>query len=431
MKGQRKHRAVEGNETPASKSRLPLEKEMEEAQKTHKSVRVKSKKVEKQDEAVLNEQESKKIVKSAMKQLKEEKDAMEEEKVNEHQQIEELEQDEAQMMEMEDLESDGFEDSEDDKDNEEYDVNIDEETKKLLSAFSQDVQVVDVNTMISQQYEDIKKEEKKEKQKEQNNQIEGKEKTIKEKVYPQKVKKIFEELGTFLSHYHVGKLPRVFKLLPSFEEWIPLLQMTNPSQWTPHSLFAATRLFLHTTNSETEQFFKVFLYPIIRHSIHQNKKLHFQEYLALKKAVYRPQAFFKGLIFPLCQEKDVTLKEATIIASILHKVSIPSKHSAVALYKLSTMEYNSTQALFLKTLLDKKYSLPYAALDAVANYYIGFIDKKVDTPLLWHQGLLVFVQRYSKDFKPQQVQQLLRLCQVHRHHAITPLVIVQLQKQKD
>ncbi|EMD43142.1 bystin, putative [Entamoeba histolytica KU27] len=207
--------------------------------------------------------------------------------------------------------------------------------------------------------------------------------------------------------------------------------MTNPSQWTPHSLFAATRLFLHTTNSETEQFFKVFLYPIIRHSIHQNKKLHFQEYLALKKAIYRPQAFFKGLIFPLCQEKDVTLKEATIIASILHKVSIPSKHSAVALYKLSTMEYNSTQALFLKTLLDKKYSLPYAALDAVANYYIGFIDKKVDTPLLWHQGLLVFVQRYSKDFKPQQVQQLLRLCQVHRHHAITPLVIVQLQKQKD
>ncbi|EDS89496.1 hypothetical protein CL6EHI_174260 [Entamoeba histolytica] len=147
--------------------------------------------------------------------------------------------------------------------------------------------------------------------------------------------------------------------------------------------------------------------------------------------IYRPQAFFKGLIFPLCQEKDVTLKEATIIASILHKVSIPSKHSAVALYKLSTMEYNSTQALFLKTLLDKKYSLPYAALDAVANYYIGFIDKKVDTPLLWHQGLLVFVQRYSKDFKPQQVQQLLRLCQVHRHHAITPLVIVQLQKQKD
>lgn len=32
-----------------------------------------------------------------------------------------------------------------------------------------------------------------------------------------------------------------------------------------------------------------------------NKKLSVQSYFALKKALYKPAAFFKGLLFPLCE----------------------------------------------------------------------------------------------------------------------------------
>lgn len=412
-----KHASDNQQQEPAAKRRMPLGKEIEEASKTHKAVKTKQVADDKKDEVEvgLNEKESKKIVQSAMQQLKEEKESVESADTN-------------RMMEVEDgsddSESDSV-DSEEDDNKETYDVELDEETKKLLSAFSNDVQVTDVNTMITNQYNDIKAADK------QTEVAASDGAAPAEKTFPPNVKRLCEELGTFLSHYRIGKLPRMFKMLPSFEEWVPLLQMTNPSQWTPQSLFAATKLFIHSSPSEMEKFIRIFLYPIARHSIQVNKKLHFQEYLAVKRCIYRPKVFFKALIFPLCSEKNITLKEATIFTSVIQKVSIPAKLSALAILKLSEMPYNNTQLLFMKTLLDKKYSLPYAVIDGVITFFTAFMTTQLPVNLLWHQTLLIFVQRYANDFKPEQIQQLLKLCQSYKHHTITPLVVVELQKRRD
>ena len=449
-----KRKNVENTQT--SKARIALDKEMEEAGKTHKAIKVKQQK-QKKEEEILNEKEQQKIIKSAHKQLKEDK--MEEEMEKRKFEIENNEN----MMELEDLEfDDELEDldqlDEDDEliqtNGEFYDVQIDQETQKLLSAFSQENTISDLNEMIRQQHQLMREEELSKKRNEKNindlrndnnqnflnNNNEMKDnlnegmmqmKKQTEKVFPQKVKQIFTELGVFLSHYKIGKLPKVFKLLPSYEDWIPLLQMTNPSQWTPQSLFAATKLFIHTNNQECEQFIRVFLYPIMRHSIQQNKKLHFNEYLAIKRCIYRPVAFFKGVIFPLCQEKNVTLKEAAIICSILSKISIPPNHSAVALYKLSQMEYNSTMSMVLKTLIDKKYKLPKSAIFSLHSYYVGFAKQQQNPPLLWHQGLLIYVKRYGSALDQKQLMELLNLGRKHKHHAITPLMLAEIDKYKN
>jgi essential nuclear protein 1 len=39
----------------------------------------------------------------------------------------------------------------------------------------------------------------------------------------------------------------------------------------------------------------------VRGDIEEAKKLHYHLYMALKKALYKPAAFFKGILFPLCQ----------------------------------------------------------------------------------------------------------------------------------
>lgn len=39
----------------------------------------------------------------------------------------------------------------------------------------------------------------------------------------------------------------------------------------------------------------------VRDDISENKKLNYHLYMALKKALYKPAAFFKGVLFPLCQ----------------------------------------------------------------------------------------------------------------------------------
>ncbi|KAL7715758.1 Bystin [Entamoeba marina] len=395
MKGLRKHTSKAMDE-PANKARVALGQEMEDVGKVKQSRRQKKKLIKMKN----------KIISSAMQQLKEDKMEVEYD-------INQLDDNAMEIEYENEMEEEVESDSEDNADNleKEYDVAIDEESLQLLEAFKNDVEVADVNSMITSQLNLIKKEESKT--------TTTTTKPVEKKQIPTKVVKMFNELGVFLSHYHVGRMPRVFKLLPSFEEWAELLQLTNPATWTPHSLFAATKLFIHSTSSIAEKFMNTFLLPIIRNSMHKTKKLHFQEYLAVKRCIYQPAAFFKGIIFPLCQTNDVTFKEATIIASILQKVSIPAKHSAVALYKLSTIPYNSTQGLFMKTLLDKK---------CCCELFPWFHGQKQNLPLLWHQSLLVLVQRYVKDFKPQQITQLQKLCQVHKHHAITSVVIIQLQK---
>ena len=78
----------------------------------------------------------------------------------------------------------------------------------------------------------------------------------------------------------------------------------------------------------------------------------------LNKALYKPAAFFKGILIPLCQAGDTcTLREAAIICACLREHSIPPLHAAAGLLKIAEMDYNGVNSLFLRVLLEKKYAL--------------------------------------------------------------------------
>ena len=112
----------------------------------------------------------------------------------------------------------------------------------------------------------------------------------------------FHSVGSLLSRYKSGPLPKAFKILPSLAQWPMLLSITSPDTWTPHALLAATRIFASNLDpKQSQRFYKDILADRIREEILINKKLSVQSYMALKKAVYKPAAFFKGLLFPLCE----------------------------------------------------------------------------------------------------------------------------------
>ena len=155
--------------------------------------------------------------------------------------------------------------------------------------------------------------------------------------------------------------------------------------------------------------------PRIRNDVAQNKKLNSHHYEALKKSIYKPAAFFKGIVLGLCEEPDCTLKEATIIASVVGKMSIPVLHSAAALLKLAQQDYSGPRSIFIKTLLDKKYALPQRAVVAMVEYFERFHGSQDRLPVLWHQSFLIFAQRYKKEITVEQRQQLMALL-VDQHH---------------
>ena len=185
-------------------------------------------------------------------------------------------------------------------------------------------------------------------------------------------------------------------------------------------MYAATRIFASNLNPKMAQrFYNLVLLDAVRADIYSNKKLNYHYYMALKKSVYKPAAFFKGILLPLCKE-GCTLREAVIVASVLQKVSIPVHHSAVAIHKLAQMEeYNGAGSIFIKTLLDKKYSLPAPVIGSLTSHFVRFKDSDEELPVLWHQALLVFVQRYKNEIGVEGKEQLRDLMKIHFHAKIT------------
>ncbi|KAL7529047.1 hypothetical protein ACHAWF_002820 [Thalassiosira exigua] len=237
---------------------------------------------------------------------------------------------------------------------------------------------------------------------------------------PPKVVQVYTDIGKLLTHYTSGKLPKAFKVIPSLHNWEEVLYLTRPDLWTPQAMYAATRIFASNLNPKMAQrFYNLVLLDAVRADIYASKKLNYHYYMALKKSVYKPAAFFKGILLPLCKE-GCTLREAVIVASVLQRVSIPVHHSAVAIHKLACMtEYNGAASIFIKTLLNKKYSLPAPVVTSLVEHFVRFKDFEGELPVLWHQALLVFVQRYKNEVGVEGKEKLRNLMKVHSHSKIT------------
>ena len=206
--------------------------------------------------------------------------------------------------------------------------------------------------------------------------------------------------GRFLFLFFTGFCWAVFILLAPFvEDGVDkeVLYLTEPEKWSPNAIYQVTRIFVSNLNAKMAQRFCILvLIPRLREDINKNKRLHFALYQALKNSLYKPPAFFKGILLPLCQSHTCNLREAVIIGSVIQKVSIPSLHSSAGLMKIAEMEYCGTNSCFIKLLLDKKYALPYRVLDALFEHFKRVFNETRIIPVIWHQSLLTFVQRYKE-----------------------------------
>ncbi|TFK74451.1 cell adhesion protein byn-1 [Pluteus cervinus] len=243
-----------------------------------------------------------------------------------------------------------------------------------------------------------------------------------------KVVEAYTKLGFFLQKYKSGALPKIFKVIPSLPAWARMLALTHPENWSPHACRAATRIFISNMKPPQAQLFLgVVLLDAIREDIRVNKKLNVHYYEALKRSLYKPGAFFKGIIFPML-DQGCALKEAAIVASVLSRTKVPVLHASAALIRIAEMDYSGPNSLFIRVLIDKKFELPYKVIDALVFHFIRLSNTykartRADSeklPVLWHQSLLVFAQRYASDLTPDQKDALLDVIRATPHPSISP-----------
>lgn len=127
------------------------------------------------------------------------------------------------------------------------------------------------------------------------------------------------------------------------------------------------------------------------------------------------------------------------------RVSIPVLHSAAALLRLTEIAAEQTSVstesagatnTFIRVLLEKKYALPYKVIDGLVFHFLRFRTTPADQmrdanalgtkdlklPVIWHQCLLAFAQRYRNDITEDQREALLDLLLVRGHKDIGPEV---------
>ncbi|NXF12666.1 BYST protein, partial [Smithornis capensis] len=246
-----------------------------------------------------------------------------------------------------------------------------------------------------------------------------------------RVLEVYRGVREVLSKYRSGKLPKAFKIIPALSNWEQILYITEPETWTAAAMYQATRIFSSNLKERMAQrFYNLVLLPRIRDDIAEYKRLNFHLYMALKKALFKPAAWFKGILIPLCESGTCTLREAIIIGSILTKCSIPVLHSSAAMLKLAEMQYSGANSIFLRLLIDKKYALPFRVVDALVFHFLAFRSDQRELPVLWHQSFLAFAQRYKEDLSSEQKEALLELLKFHSHPQISPEIRRELMNSK-
>ncbi|PFH32954.1 bystin protein [Besnoitia besnoiti] len=240
---------------------------------------------------------------------------------------------------------------------------------------------------------------------------------------PPKVVEVYTAMGPFLQKYRSGRMPKAFKVLPRLQRWEEVLLLTEPQNWSKQAMFEATKIFSSNLSSAgAQRFLCLVLLPAVRDDISANKKLNYHLYQALKKALFKPAAFFKGIFLPLALE-GCSNRESIIVGSVVAKVSIPVLHGAAALMRLALVppsHWLPAVSVLMGILINKKYSLPVKAVQACAAHFHQFEDRAESLPVSWHKALLVFVQRYKFCLSDTERNMLKAVLRVHFHEKIGP-----------
>lgn len=246
-----------------------------------------------------------------------------------------------------------------------------------------------------------------------------------------RVVELYKGVKSVLSRYRSGKIPKAFKIIGSIANWEQVLELTGPETWTAAAMYAATRIFTSNLKEKMAQrFFNLILLPRIRDDIYEYKRLNYHLYQALRKALFKPGAFIKGILLPLCESGDCTLREAVIISSVMAKHSVANMHVAAAILKISEYEYSGANSIFLHVLFRKKSSLPYRVVDGVVEHFLKFKTEMRLLPVIWHQTLLMFIQNYKNDMSKNHRDPLFELLRIQVHHQITPVIRSELASAK-
>ncbi|KAI6236745.1 Bystin family protein [Aphelenchoides besseyi] len=243
----------------------------------------------------------------------------------------------------------------------------------------------------------------------------------------QNVIQMYREIGQYMSHYRSGKIPKAFKSIPALLNWEQILEITCPEKYTAASMLHATRMFSAVASPKVcERFYRYYLLPRVLDDIMEFRKLNVHLFNALKKAVYKPTAFVKGILLPMCTSDSFSMIVAHVIRGVLTAVSLPVFHAATAMIKIARLPVSSPISYVLTGMINKRYTMPSLAVDALIHYFCSY-DLDDEMPLSLNTCIQNFVQLYKLELTDQQKQTLIELLKNKGHKLASSIPLQELE----
>ncbi|KAJ9628054.1 snoRNA-binding rRNA-processing protein [Taxawa tesnikishii (nom. ined.)] len=121
---------------------------------------------------------------------------------------------------------------------------------------------------------------------------------------PAKVVEVYTQVGTILSRYKSGKLPKPFKILPTLPQWDTLLSITRPDSWTPNAYYEATKLFTSSRPALAQAFCTTSFSPRARGHL-RNQEIECALVQGSQEGAVQARGFLQGPAVPTRQQRDV------------------------------------------------------------------------------------------------------------------------------
>jgi essential nuclear protein 1 len=210
-----------------------------------------------------------------------------------------------------------------------------------------------------------------------------------------KVLKILERTGIILKVYRSGKVPKIVKIIPLFENFEDLIWYTRPDRWSTRALFIVSKIFIKKLNNfETKRFLTLIFLPRLQECIFKKENLNLYIPFISKIANLNPKIFFSSIILPFFTSSRCCKTESVVLSLILLKISFQTKHISWALIKLLKTSQNSPKYIILRTLLAKNYNFSYRILDVLVDFFIK--NKKRTKNVFFLKCYIIFLKNYSK-----------------------------------
>ncbi|VDK36103.1 unnamed protein product [Taenia asiatica] len=237
---------------------------------------------------------------------------------------------------------------------------------------------------------------------------------------PDELKNHIRLLKDVLSHYRSGPLPKTIKMLPHLPGYESLLEMLSPLEWTSHAYPRIVKVFASKGGDQAFHFYENYLLPKVRSDIAKNGRLCVQLFEALIASLFRIREFLAA--------SEMTKTEGVILAHLIKKASIRAHFSAVALSLTCEEDFSIPRSMVIEAIINKRYFLPEDAVTRLVAYFTSFDNANCSMyftpegrmPLTWFKSLLAFLEFYREGVRPEEREQLVRLCRRHEHPSITP-----------